>query len=54
MKNGTSELSSSAWTSKAPARHDSMVIDGRERSILGVRPLGDASTVALYELPVAG
>ena len=54
VKIGTSELSSSAWMSKAPARHDSIVIDGRERSILDVRPLGDAGTVALYELLVAG
>ncbi len=54
VKIGTSELSSSAWTSKAPVRHDSIVIDGRERSILDVRPLGDAGTVALYELLVAG
>lgn len=54
VKIGTSELSSSAWTSKAPVRHDSIVIDGRDRSILDVRPLGDAGTVALYELLVAG
>ena len=54
VKIGTSELSSSVWTSKAPVRHDSIVIDGRERSILDVRPLGDAGTVALYELLVAG
>lgn len=54
VKIGPSELSSSAWTSKAPVRHDSIVIDGRERSILDVRPLGDAGTVALYELLVAG
>jgi len=32
----------------------SIVIDGRERSILDVRPLGDAGTVVLYELSVAG
>ncbi len=54
VKIDPSELSSSAWTSKAPVRHDSIVIDGRERSILDVRPLGDAGTVALYELLVAG
>ena len=54
VKIGTSELSSSAWTSKAPGRHDSIIVDGRERSILDVRPLGDAGTVALYELLVAG
>ena len=54
VKIGTSELSSSVWTSKAPVRHDSIVIDGRERSILDVRPLGDAGTVALYELLVGG
>ena len=54
VKIGTSELSSSAWTSKAPGRHDSIIVDGRERSILDVRPLGDAGTVALDELLVAG
>jgi hypothetical protein len=54
VKIGTSELSSSAWTSKAPVRHDSIVVDRRERSILDVRPLSDAGTVALYELLVAG
>jgi hypothetical protein len=54
VKIGTTELSSSAWTNKAPVRHDSIVIDGRERSILDARPLGDAGTVALYELLVAG
>ena len=51
---GTTELAASPWASKAPVRHDSIVIDGRERSILDVRPLGDAGTVALYELLVAG
>ena len=54
VKIGTTELAASPWASKAPARHDSIVIDGRERSILDVRPLGDAGTVALYELLVAG
>ena len=54
VKIGTSELSSSAWTSKAPGRHDSIIVDGRERSILDVRPLSAGGTVALYELLVAG
>ena len=54
IKIGTTELAASPWASKAPARHDSIVIDGRERSILDVRPLIDAGTVALYELLVAG
>jgi hypothetical protein len=54
VKIGTSELSLSTWTTKVPRRHDSIVIDGRERSILDVRPLGDAGTVALHELLVAG
>ena len=54
IKIGTTELAVSPWVSKAPVRHDSIVIDGRERSILDVRPLGDAGTVALYELLVAG
>ena len=51
---GTSELAASSWASKAPVRSDSIVVAGRERSILDVRPLGDAGTVALYELLVAG
>ena len=51
---GTTELAASPWASKAPGRHDSIIVDGRERSILDVRPLGDAGTVALYELLVAG
>ena len=54
VKVGTTELAASPWASKAPVRHDSIVIDGRERAILDVRPLGDAGTVALYELLVAG
>lgn len=54
VKIGTTELATSPWARKAPVRHDSIVVDGRERSILDVRPLGDAGTVALYELVVAG
>lgn len=54
IKMGTTELVASPWASKAPVRHDSIVIDGRERSILDVRPLSDGGTVALYELLVVG
>ena len=54
MKIGTTELAASPWASKAPVRTDSIIIDGRERSILDVRPLGDAGIVVLYELLVAG
>ena len=54
VKIGTTELVVSSWASKTPVRSDSIVVDGRERSILDVRPLGDAGTVALYELLVAG
>ena len=54
VKIGTTELVVSSWASKTPVRSDSIVIDGRERSILDVRPLGDAGTVVLYELSVAG
>ncbi len=54
IKIGTTELAASPWASKAPVRHDSIVVDGRERTILDVRPLGDAGTVALYALLVAG
>ena len=54
VKIGTTELAASPWASKAPVRTDSIIIDGRERSILDVRPLGDAGIVVLYELLVAG
>ena len=51
---GTMEMLASSWSNKAPARHDTLVVDGRERSVLDVRPLGDGATVILYELEVAG
>ena len=54
VKIGTTALAASPWASKAPVRTDSIIIDGRERSILDVRPLGEAGTVALYELLGAG
>ena len=51
---GTAELAASSWSPAAPVRTDSIVIDDRERSILDVRPLGDAGVVHMYELTVAG
>ena len=51
---GTAEILASSWVSKQPTRHDTLVVDGRERSVLDVRPLGDGATVILYELEVAG
>lgn len=51
---GTMEILASSWGNKAPARHDTLAVDGRERSVLDVRPLGDGATVILYELEVAG
>jgi hypothetical protein len=54
VKIGTTELAASPWANKTPVRSDSIVVDGRERAILDVRPLGDAGTVALYDLLVAG
>lgn len=51
---GTIELLASSWHNKTPARHDTLVVDGWERSVLDIRPLGDGTTVMLYELEVAG
>jgi len=51
---GTTEMLTSSWASKAPARHDTLVVGGRDRSVLDVRPLRDCTTVILYELEVAG
>ena len=51
---GTAELAASSWSPASPVRTDSIVIDGRERSILDVRPLRDGDVVHLYELTVAG
>lgn len=51
---GASELAASTWSPAAPVRTDSIVIEGRERSILDVRPVRDGDVVHLYELTVAG
>lgn len=51
---GTTELTASSWANKEPARKDSIVVDGRERRILDVRPLKDGDTTALYNLEVVG
>lgn len=51
---GVTELLAASWISRRPTRHDMLVVDGRERSVLDVRPLGDGATVILYELEVAG
>lgn len=54
VKISAGEIAASAWTTKAPKRGDVLTIDGRARSVLDVRPINDAATVALYELEVAG
>lgn len=55
VKIGVAELAASAWSSKAPsAEGDTITIGGIPRAIVDVRPLGDAGTVALYELEVVG
>jgi hypothetical protein len=48
------ELAASDWATKEPKRTDSIVIGGRTRTILDVRPISDGDVVALYELEVAG
>lgn len=54
VKIGVAELAASGWANKAPQRKDSIVIDGRERTVLDARPLKDGETVLLYLLDVAG
>lgn len=54
VKIGTAELLASAWTTKAPARGDTLTIGGKVRKVLDARPIKDGATVALYELEVAG
>ena len=47
-------LAASAWAIKAPLRHDTLTIDGRDREVMDAEPLGDSGVVALYELEVVG
>lgn len=55
VKIGTAELAASAWAVKVPnSGTDSLTVDGRERTVMDVRPIGDGGTVALYELDVVG
>ncbi|WP_295135699.1 hypothetical protein [uncultured Reyranella sp.] len=55
VKLSLTQLLASAWASKAPsASTDSIVIDGRVRAILDVRPLRHGADVAAYVLTVAG
>lgn len=54
VKIATAELAASAWTTKVPARDDTLVVGGVTRIVDDVRPLRDGSTVALYELEVVG
>lgn len=54
VKIGAVELTASDWSSKAPAQGDTITIDGRVCNVLDARPLKDGTTVALYELEVAG
>ena len=54
VKLSLTQLQASAWASKVPAATDSIVIDGRTRAILDVRPLRHGADVAAYVLTVAG
>lgn len=55
VKIGVAELNASAWASKVPSAFgDTLTVGGVVRTIDDVRPLGDAGTVALYELEVVG
>ena len=55
VKLSTTQLLASSWVSKVPsASTDSIVIDGRVRTILDVQPLRDGDVVAAYVLAVAG
>ena len=52
---GTAELLASAWAVKAPSSStDTLTVGGVARTVMDVRPLGAAGTVALYELEVVG
>lgn len=49
------ELQASAWASKVPsADSDTLVVDGRRRTVLDVDPIYDGDTLAMYEITVAG
>lgn len=48
------EIAASAWSVKAPRRHDTLTVDGRAREVLDARPISDGATIAMYELEVAG
>lgn len=54
VKIGPNELGRSEWGRKHPQRTDQMVIGGKTRIILDVRPLKDRGAVKLFELTVAG
>lgn len=54
IKIAPTELLASAWTSKAPARKDTIVVNGRTRMVEDARPISDGATVCLYELEVVG
>ena len=54
IKIATTELAASAWASKVPKFGDSIVVDGRECTLLGVWPMQDATATVGYELEVAG
>lgn len=54
VKIGRAELAASAWSVKAPARGDTLTIDGIARTVLDARPIKEGATVGLYELEVAG
>lgn len=55
VKIAPTELLASTWAVKEPsANGDALMVDGRPRTVLDVKPLREGETVALYELLVAG
>lgn len=54
LRIGTAELAASSWSSKVPARTDTIVVAGRTRAILNIAPVSVGATVAMYEFEVAG
>lgn len=48
------ELQASAWASKVPTADDTLIVEGRRRTVIDVDPIYDGDTLAMYELTVAG
>lgn len=54
VKIGTDELAASAWATKEPLRTDTLLLDGRTRTLIDVRPLVDRGVVQAFDLTVSG